>query len=194
MKRGESQRRRRNRGRREDTQDPAQNPDVASLANQAPERTEGQDAPDLVTQAPLASAALQEAANEVPAPAPTPESRSESPTAETTAASHQTPVTDTAEKEIPAALEPTEPTQPEARPAAAPASTDGLTSDGRACNDPRVESKPIIELNIETSHTPLFGASVAPPAKGSETNAARAGNDPRGPKDDTEMAQAANNS
>ena len=200
MKRGESQRRRRNRGRREDTRDPAQTnnttqkPDVASLANQAPNQTEGQDAPDLVTDAPKplasASASLQEAANEAPATA----SRSESPAAETTAASDQAPVTDTAEKEIPAALEPTEPTQPEAKPVAAPASTDGLTSDGRACNDPRVKSVPIVELNIETSHTPLFGTSVAPPAKGGDTNIARADNDPRGPKDDSEIAQVASNS
>ena len=82
----------------------------------------------------------------------------------------------------------------EIKPAVTPPSTDGLTTDGRACNDPRVESKPIREINIETSHTPLFGASVAPSAQGSETNVPRAENDPRGPKNDTEIAQAASNS
>ena len=201
MKRGEPQRRRRNRGRRQETPEPAITEDsaqlasVASPAGQTSEQTTAQERPDVVNHSvtALASKPLQEAANESPAAELTPASGEPAAT-ESIAAAAQSPETVTAAIETPTPVAPTEPTQAEAKPDVTPPSTDGLTTDGRACNDPRVKSKPILEITIETSHTPLFGASVAPPAQGSETNVARAGNDPRGPKDDTAMAQAANNS
>ena len=201
MKRGEPQRRRRNRGRRQDTQDPAitedpaQNSSVASPAAQVSEQTAVQETPDVVNHSAttLASKPLQEAANESPAAELTPAS-SEPATAESITAAAQDPETVTADAETSTPVIPAEPTQPETKPVVTSHSTEGLTTDGRACNDPRVESKPVLEMNIETSRTPLFGASVAPPAQGSSTNVARAENDPRGPKDDTEMAQAASNS
>ena len=35
-----------------------------------------------------------------------------------------------------------------------PASTDGITADGRASNDPRVQPQPVGKVEITTSHTP----------------------------------------
>jgi ribonuclease E len=72
-------------------------------------------------------------------------------------------------------------------------STDGITSEGRATNDPRVESRPVGEMEIATTHTPLFGEVVAPPAQPSGRSVARSSNDPRGPKTDP-LAQAASQS
>ena len=201
MKRGEPQRRRRNRGRRQETQDTAtredstQTPGVSSPAGEAAEQTAVQQTPEVVNQsaAALVSKPVQMAANETPA-AETTTAADEPAIAESIAAAKDSPEAVTVEVDKPTPVTPTEPAKPEIKPVVTPPSTDGLTADGRACNDPRVESKPIVEINIETSHTPLFGASVAPPAQGSDTNVARAENDPRGPRDDTEMAQAVSSS
>ncbi len=63
-------------------------------------------------------------------------------------------------------------------PVAAPA---GVTADGRAINDPRVQPKPVGSVEIATTHPQLFGEFVAPPAASSGRVAPRAANDPRGP-------------
>jgi ribonuclease E len=70
-------------------------------------------------------------------------------------------------------------------------STDGITADGRACNDPRVVARPVGEVEITTSHGTLFRNTFAPPANSSNRNVPRASNDPRGPKPEAVLAQAA---
>ena len=60
------------------------------------------------------------------------------------------------------------------------ASTDGITTDGRACNDPRIAARPVSEVEITTSHPVLFGTSVAEPVAPSGIIPPRATNDPRG--------------
>jgi len=64
---------------------------------------------------------------------------------------------------------------------AEPAPTPGLTASGRAGNDPRVDAKPVSEVNITTEHISLFSDSVAPAALASGKSAPRSANDPRGP-------------
>ena len=84
---------------------------------------------------------------------------------------------------IEAAAEPTE--------VAAPASTEsestkldqsGLTDSGRAVNDPRVEPKPIGDVNVATLRQALFLEQEAPPVSIISRDIPRASNDPRGPK------------
>jgi ribonuclease E len=70
-------------------------------------------------------------------------------------------------------------------------STDGITAEGRACNDPRVDAHPVGVLEITTSHLTLFSEKVAPPVQPSDRIVPRASNDPRGPKPDGVVVQAA---
>ena len=87
---------------------------------------------------------------------------------------------------------------PEA-PEAAPApivepdmtSTDGISADGRACNDPRIDARPVGTLEITTSHMTLFSDNISPPATPSDLIVPRASNDPRGPRPDDRITQAA---
>ncbi|MCB1679936.1 MAG: ribonuclease E [Halioglobus sp.] len=67
----------------------------------------------------------------------------------------------------------------------------GLTADGRARNDPRVEPCPVQVVEITTTHPQLFGASVAPPASAGNRPAPRASNDPRGPQRTAALPEAA---
>ncbi len=64
----------------------------------------------------------------------------------------------------------------------------GLTPDGRAVNDPRVNPSPVREIKIETARLTLFNDSPAPAALPAERNVARASNDPRGPRADESAA------
>ena len=66
-------------------------------------------------------------------------------------------------------------------PVADAAATAGITEDGRACNDPRVEPSPVGVVEITTTHPVLFSEYVAPAALSSGRIAPRASNDPRGP-------------
>ena len=59
--------------------------------------------------------------------------------------------------------------------------TAGITPEGRAINDPRVEAKPVTSVEITTAHPVLFSDKVAPAAVTSGRVAPRAINDPRGP-------------
>ena len=70
----------------------------------------------------------------------------------------------------------------------------GLTPEGRAINDPRVNSKPVEVVEITTTHPTLFSDEVAPPATSSGRVESRAVNDPRGPLNDTPMQEAAGQS
>ena len=61
-------------------------------------------------------------------------------------------------------------------------STAGITSSGRAVNDPRVASKPVGDVDIQTALGSLFGAESFPDAIHVLSDAPRAVNDPRGPR------------
>jgi ribonuclease E len=71
------------------------------------------------------------------------------------------------------------------------ASTAGITAEGRAINDPRVDARPVGVVECSTSHRALFSEIVQPPAKGSDRVVPRASNDPRGPRTEQAPAQAA---
>ncbi len=58
----------------------------------------------------------------------------------------------------------------------------GLTETGRAVNDPRVEPRPVGEVNVVTLTAALFNEQEAPPLSVMPRNVPRASNDPRGPK------------
>lgn len=73
-------------------------------------------------------------------------------------------------------------------------STEGITPEGRAYNDPRVRARPVGTVEIATSHTPLFGTTLAPPVQPSGKVEPRASNDPRGPRGETDLAQASGQS
>jgi ribonuclease E len=50
---------------------------------------------------------------------------------------------------------------------------------GRALNDPRIASKPVDTVSIETTHPTLFGTEVAPPVIQKGSKPSRSANDPR---------------
>ena len=58
----------------------------------------------------------------------------------------------------------------------------GITEDGRAINDPRVDAKPITEIRVETAKRALFSSEAFPDAMKIANNPERAANDPRGPR------------
>ena len=58
----------------------------------------------------------------------------------------------------------------------------GITEDGRAINDPRVDAKPVTEIKVETAKRTLFQAKAFPDAVQIANNPERAANDPRGPR------------
>ena len=58
----------------------------------------------------------------------------------------------------------------------------GLTETGRAVNDPRVEPRPVGEVNVVTLTAALFNEQEAPPLSVMPRNVPRASNDPRGPR------------
>lgn len=74
------------------------------------------------------------------------------------------------------------------------ASTDGITANGRACNDPREDARPVGVVECSTSHKTLFSETVQPPAQASNRIVPRASNDPRGPAPEAVTAQAAGQS
>ena len=73
-------------------------------------------------------------------------------------------------------------------------STDGVSADGRACNDPRNDARPVGELEISTSHMTLFSDSISPPAEPINRVVPRSSNDPRGPRSADPITQAAGQS
>ncbi len=58
----------------------------------------------------------------------------------------------------------------------------GITENGRAINDPRVDAKPITEIRVETAKRVLFSSNAFPDAVKIANNPERAANDPRGPR------------
>ncbi|MFN2287180.1 MAG: ribonuclease E [Chromatocurvus sp.] len=67
-------------------------------------------------------------------------------------------------------------------------SLQGLTPDGRATNDPRLNPSPVRKVTIDTARPTLFNDSPAPAVSMNERNVPRASNDPRGPRNDNSAA------
>ena len=65
--------------------------------------------------------------------------------------------------------------------AMAAANSEGLTTEGRATNDPRVNPSPVREIKIETARLTLFSDEPAPAITPTQRSVPRASNDPRGP-------------
>ena len=57
----------------------------------------------------------------------------------------------------------------------------GITTDGRAINDPRVDARPIGDVPVKTTIGSVFGTEAFPDAPHFASEAPRAANDPRGP-------------
>ncbi len=219
MKRGDAPRRRRNRGRRPEADQTAANEPVVqeTAASEAPAEAPAKPeqpmpfevpAPAAITppaeqepvertleaelEAPAATVepatVATEAAEESPEPETTPEIAVEEPIEQP----EPEPVV-VAQDEAPVAAEPVqaepEP-EPKPEPEAVP-SRAGLTENGRAVNDPRVEPKPITEVAITTGNPVLFRPEVAPPVQPSGRVAPRAINDPRGPLPEQNIPEAA---
>jgi ribonuclease E len=66
--------------------------------------------------------------------------------------------------------------------------TTGITADGRAVNDPRVDARPIGEITVQTDVSSVFGTEDFPDAPHYASDAPRAANDPRGPRIDEPAA------
>ena len=60
----------------------------------------------------------------------------------------------------------------------------GMTPGGRASNDPRDRAKPVVEVEITTTHPPLFATPEAAPATPVGRPTVRAANDPRRGQED----------
>ncbi len=88
------------------------------------------------------------------------------------------------------AVEAAEPVKAAAEPEQ-PRSTDGITANGRAINDPRVDARPVGVVECITSHRALFSETVQPPAQSSGRIVPRASNDPRGPRPEQAPQQSA---
>ena len=64
----------------------------------------------------------------------------------------------------------------------------GITSEGRAINDPRVDARPITAIKVQTAIGSVFGTEAFPDAPHYASAAPRAANDPRGPRIDEPAA------
>ena len=64
----------------------------------------------------------------------------------------------------------------------------GITAEGRAINDPRVDARPIGKIKVQTAIGSVFGAEAFPDAPHFASAAPRAANDPRGPRIDEPAA------
>jgi ribonuclease E len=182
MKRGEPQRRRRNRGRKaEATTDETAVDQSTAGAAAAPTGDEASTAAAAeVGKEQISQTVAEQAAETLPESAPVESAESAveaepieaAPKPGASAAAQPAEVTEPAPEPVP------EVAQEVAQQSTTPA---GLTADGRAYNDPRVQPKPVGVVEIVTTHPVLFSDFVAPPAANSGTVAPRASNDPRGP-------------
>ena len=64
----------------------------------------------------------------------------------------------------------------------------GITAEGRAINDPRVDARPVGKIKVQTAIGSVFGAEAFPDAQHFASAAPRAANDPRGPRIDEPAA------
>ncbi len=186
MKRGEPQRRRRNRGRKSESSS-------ADAATQdAPAQEDQPIAAVAASIEPTAATPVVEAVAELASDAPvTPDATPVATPDQAQLALETSPVqTAAAAQEMPSMEAPARAIPPAtvAEPvAAAPREQlvlevgSGLNEQGRALNDPRVEARPVGVVEIITSHPALFSDFVAPPVAPSDRIVHRASNDPRGP-------------
>ena len=58
----------------------------------------------------------------------------------------------------------------------------GITAEGRAINDPRVDARPVGKIKVQTAIGSVFGTEAFPDAPHCASAAPRAANDPRGPR------------
>ena len=58
----------------------------------------------------------------------------------------------------------------------------GITAEGRAINDPRIDARPVGKINVQTAIGSVFGTEAFPDAPHFASTAPRAANDPRGPR------------
>jgi ribonuclease E len=213
MKRGEPQRRRRNRGRKPAVAESDANKEEVdgnvaaeqqpqSVANISSEATKTATAAEAMTDA-VAEAPL------IPATESAPAAEQAELQLETDAnASVEEGAPTGAEEEAVVAEAPVQAIEAvEAEPAEIvsatipepelqePRSTAGLNEQGRAINDPRVEARPVGVVEIVTAHPALFSDTVAPPVAPSDKVVQRASNDPRGPaQQEQSFAEAAGQS
>ena len=218
VKRGEPQRRRRNRGPKPTSEgtatveatetDPTTavvpgfpepeltvtaEPEVAEDANTAASEQASSASPDPIsTDITSASAALSTASSDdgwesVPTDA---DAKS---TAEVAVAPTAAPVEISVETPVATPVASVATPAPVVEPVATPSvtSTDGVSADGRACNDPRSDARPVNDLEISTSHMTLFSDNISPPAEPSDRIARRSSNDPRGPRSEDPMTHTA---
>ncbi len=157
--------------------DPAIDKGPASAAAPVVENTASTEAEASSTAQPVAAApdAGEVAPQDPPAPQPA------------TSEIEQAEPIDTPEPAEAAKSAAVTPAEDEQTPVAAtekPAPGAGLTADGRASNDPRVEARPVSRVEISTGHPALFSEQVAPAAQAGSRSTTRASNDPRGPLPD----------
>jgi len=155
-----------------ETEAPAATPEPKE-AKESPVEVEAPQQKIAVVSAEAAAETVTEIDIDVPAEKPSIE-----PTEETALASEPVP-TPSSPASKPAATKPPIAEVDEKPAEEVVVSTQGLTSEGRAVNDPRVKSKAVDVVEIATEHPVLFTDSVAPPAVASTTSAPRASNDPR---------------
>ena len=206
MKRGEPKRRPRNRGRKQADQAES---DIQALAEKPRDTTPAAveaatvDAVAAEPKDPIEPAAEVKQADlalvEAHVTAETVDTQVEdvaASTAETTAAEHDSvdateepAVAEASQAEVELSAEET--TESTAVEEEQPTPATGLTSEGRASNDPRVQPRPVVEVAISTTHPTLFTDRVAPPVVASGKVAPRAENDPRGPIPAQDVPQAA---
>jgi ribonuclease E len=197
MKRGEPPRRRRNRGRKPESEGlPAMStaePAEAMSELIEPRRNEAEPALPLVAgiNDGVIAASVTPAGHSEGLEMTTPE-----PLVSVRTDEGWAHIPDSAESTIgtpPTTVTPSAPKQPvtETVVAVEVPSTAGITARGRACNDPRVEARPVGVVEITTSYKSLFSEYVAPPATSSTRIVPRASNDPRGPRPTVIIAHAA---
>ncbi len=208
MKRGEPQRRRRNRGRKPETEGllTADAAVAAAAVQMAAEVSE--DAPEVVTALPESPTTVQEQHGVMANVYQTGASEQSDDSAVNTPVTLGSADTDGGWEQVSAgddlALDTATAEQTKTIAAITPpkvpvpevkvASSDGITASGRATNDPRVEARPVGVVEIVTSHRTLFSENAAPPVTPIDRNVPRASNDPRGPRprgsDDTGRSQS----
>ena len=186
MKRGEPQRRRRNRSRKTDN-------DVVETTDAANAEGSQQDQGAVAASAkpPVLAEASNPADETTVSATPAPVAAVEAGQAELPLEVAEPTVVETAEVEPEVATAEAVVEAPVAKPETAIAAElaplqeatkgAGLTETGRAYNDPRVEPRPVGVVEIITAHPALFSDIVAPPVQPSGKVALRASNDPRGP-------------
>jgi ribonuclease E len=202
IKRGEPQRRRRNRGRKPETEAGSDADNATSTSDTDAVAVVEQKTIDTQVVPPPAPAIVAEIVQIAPEPieAASKEQAFDSPDEATPDDGWaQVPTTNEQATTVPTSQLPNTPvalpTHAEiAAPEPSVVSRDGITSEGRAVNDPRVAARPVGVVECTTSRRTLFSEIVMPPAQSSDQLVPRASNDPRGPRPEILTAHAAGQS